>query len=114
MRLSQEEVDKRKAQLDSCPFSMFEHLSDLKSFFVEVRSLAPPPEVVLTSGRGSQRLCSLAGHQRQGAAGEGRGAQEPVPLLHHPGEPRRHGTPRPVSGRVRGGAVADVCLAVCR
>uniref|UniRef100_A0A7N6A220 Neurobeachin-like protein 2 n=1 Tax=Anabas testudineus TaxID=64144 RepID=A0A7N6A220_ANATE len=35
VRLSQEEVEKRKAQLDSCPFSMFEHLSDLKSFFVE-------------------------------------------------------------------------------
>ncbi len=36
VRLSQEEVEKRKAQLDSCPLSMFEHLSDLKSFFVEV------------------------------------------------------------------------------
>lgn len=36
MRLSQEEVEKRKAQLDSCPLNMFEHLSDLKSFFVEV------------------------------------------------------------------------------
>lgn len=36
MRLSQEEVEKRKAQLDSSPLSMFEHLSDLKSFFVEV------------------------------------------------------------------------------
>ncbi|KAA8579540.1 hypothetical protein FQN60_006633 [Etheostoma spectabile] len=35
VRLSQEEVEKRKALLDSCPFSMFEHLSDLKSFFVE-------------------------------------------------------------------------------
>uniref|UniRef100_A0AAX7VSK3 Neurobeachin-like protein 2 n=1 Tax=Astatotilapia calliptera TaxID=8154 RepID=A0AAX7VSK3_ASTCA len=35
VRLSQEEVEKRKAQLDSCPTSMFEHLSDLKSFFVE-------------------------------------------------------------------------------
>ncbi|XP_028256538.1 neurobeachin-like protein 1 isoform X2 [Parambassis ranga] len=35
VRLSQEEVEKRKAQLDTCPFSMFEHLSDLKSFFVE-------------------------------------------------------------------------------
>ncbi|KAK9524056.1 hypothetical protein VZT92_017923 [Zoarces viviparus] len=35
VRLPQEEVEKRKAQLDSCPFSMFEHLSDLKSFFVE-------------------------------------------------------------------------------
>uniref|UniRef100_A0A671YZN7 Neurobeachin-like protein 2 n=1 Tax=Sparus aurata TaxID=8175 RepID=A0A671YZN7_SPAAU len=35
VRLSQEEVEKRKAQLDSCPLSMFEHLSDLKSFFVE-------------------------------------------------------------------------------
>uniref|UniRef100_A0A4W6E3U6 Neurobeachin-like protein 2 n=1 Tax=Lates calcarifer TaxID=8187 RepID=A0A4W6E3U6_LATCA len=35
VRLSQEEVEKRKAQLDSCPLNMFEHLSDLKSFFVE-------------------------------------------------------------------------------
>lgn len=36
MRLTQEEVEKRKAQQDSCPLNMFEHLSDLKSFFVEV------------------------------------------------------------------------------
>lgn len=36
VRLSQEEVEKRKAQLDSCPLNMFEHLSELKSFFVEV------------------------------------------------------------------------------
>uniref|UniRef100_A0A8C2YYB5 Neurobeachin like 1 n=1 Tax=Cyclopterus lumpus TaxID=8103 RepID=A0A8C2YYB5_CYCLU len=35
VRLPQEEVEKRKAQLDSCPLSMFEHLGDLKSFFVE-------------------------------------------------------------------------------
>uniref|UniRef100_A0A3P8TJP3 Neurobeachin-like protein 2 n=1 Tax=Amphiprion percula TaxID=161767 RepID=A0A3P8TJP3_AMPPE len=35
VRLSQEEVEKRKAQLDSCPLNMFEHLGDLKSFFVE-------------------------------------------------------------------------------
>ncbi|KAM4560063.1 neurobeachin-like protein 1 isoform 3-T3 [Odontesthes bonariensis] len=35
VRLSQEEVEKRKTQLDSCPLNMFEHLSDLKSFFVE-------------------------------------------------------------------------------
>ncbi|XP_051283304.1 neurobeachin-like protein 1 isoform X1 [Dicentrarchus labrax] len=35
VRLPQEEVEKRKAQLDSCPLNMFEHLSDLKSFFVE-------------------------------------------------------------------------------
>eukprot|EP00064_Thunnus_orientalis_P017246 superscaffoldBa00003616_g17326 len=35
VRLSQEEVEKRKAQLDSCPLNMFEHLSNLKSFFVE-------------------------------------------------------------------------------
>ncbi|XP_034031730.1 neurobeachin-like protein 1 isoform X2 [Thalassophryne amazonica] len=34
VRLSLEEV-KRKAQLDSCPLSVFEHLSELKSFFVE-------------------------------------------------------------------------------
>lgn len=38
MRLSQEEVEKRKAQLDSSPLSVFEHLGDLKSFFVEVGS----------------------------------------------------------------------------
>lgn len=36
VRLSQEEMEKRKAQLDSSPLNMFEHLSDLKSFFVEV------------------------------------------------------------------------------
>ncbi|XP_029923229.1 neurobeachin-like protein 1 isoform X1 [Myripristis murdjan] len=35
MRLSQEEVDRKKARLDSCPLSIFEHLSELKSFFVE-------------------------------------------------------------------------------
>ncbi|KAM4537797.1 neurobeachin-like protein 1 isoform 2-T2 [Fundulus diaphanus] len=35
VRLSQEEVEKRKAQQDSSPLNMFEHLSDLKSFFVE-------------------------------------------------------------------------------
>uniref|UniRef100_A0A2I4BEJ2 Neurobeachin-like protein 2 n=1 Tax=Austrofundulus limnaeus TaxID=52670 RepID=A0A2I4BEJ2_AUSLI len=35
MRLTQEEVEKRKAQQDSCPLNMFDHLSDLKSFFVE-------------------------------------------------------------------------------
>ncbi|XP_034461449.1 neurobeachin-like protein 1 isoform X1 [Hippoglossus hippoglossus] len=35
VRLLQEEVEKRKAQLDSSPLSLFEHLSDLKSFFVE-------------------------------------------------------------------------------
>uniref|UniRef100_A0AAX7UYT6 Neurobeachin-like protein 2 n=1 Tax=Astatotilapia calliptera TaxID=8154 RepID=A0AAX7UYT6_ASTCA len=40
VRLSQEEVEKRKAQLDSCPTSMFEHLSDLKSFFVEVLGIS--------------------------------------------------------------------------
>lgn len=36
VRLSQEEVEKRRAQQDSSPLNMFEHLSDLKSFFVEV------------------------------------------------------------------------------
>ncbi|XP_058471810.1 neurobeachin-like protein 1 isoform X2 [Solea solea] len=35
VRLSQEDVDKRKSQLDSSPLNMFEHLNDLKSFFVE-------------------------------------------------------------------------------
>nr|XP_054599164.1 neurobeachin-like protein 1 isoform X1 [Nothobranchius furzeri] len=35
VRLSQEEVEKRKSKMDSCPLNMFEQLSDLKSFFVE-------------------------------------------------------------------------------
>ncbi|XP_057674721.1 neurobeachin-like protein 1 isoform X1 [Corythoichthys intestinalis] len=35
IRLSQEDVEKRKALLDSCPMVLFEHLSNLKSFFVE-------------------------------------------------------------------------------
>ncbi|KAJ4920566.1 hypothetical protein JOQ06_022127 [Pogonophryne albipinna] len=35
VRLCQEEVDKRKSQMDSSLLNMFEHLSDLKSFFVE-------------------------------------------------------------------------------
>ncbi|XP_020794739.2 neurobeachin-like protein 1 [Boleophthalmus pectinirostris] len=35
VRLSQEEVEKRKAQLDSSPVNMFEQIGDLKSFFVE-------------------------------------------------------------------------------
>ena len=36
MRLSLEEVEKRKERLDACPLSIFEHLTELKSFFVEV------------------------------------------------------------------------------
>lgn len=36
MRLTLEEVVKRRAQLDSCALNMFEHLGELKSFFVEV------------------------------------------------------------------------------
>lgn len=39
VRLSLEEVEKRKARLDTCPLSIFEHLTELKSFFVEVRFL---------------------------------------------------------------------------
>ncbi|CAG01002.1 unnamed protein product, partial [Tetraodon nigroviridis] len=35
LRLTLEEVEKRRAQLDSCALSMFEHLGELKSFFVE-------------------------------------------------------------------------------
>ncbi|KAG7467392.1 hypothetical protein MATL_G00152830 [Megalops atlanticus] len=35
VRLSLEEVEKRKAKLDTCPLSIFEHLTELKSFFVE-------------------------------------------------------------------------------
>ncbi|XP_061658136.1 neurobeachin-like protein 1 isoform X5 [Syngnathoides biaculeatus] len=35
IRLSQEEVEKRKAQQDLCPLVIFEHLNNLKSFFVE-------------------------------------------------------------------------------
>ncbi|KAG5833936.1 hypothetical protein ANANG_G00281190 [Anguilla anguilla] len=34
-RLSLEEVEKRKTRLDACPLSIFEHLTELKSFFVE-------------------------------------------------------------------------------
>lgn len=41
IRLSLEEVEKRKSKLDTCPLNMFEHLSELKSFFVEVRHEAP-------------------------------------------------------------------------
>lgn len=39
LRLTLEEVDKRRAQLDSCALSVFEHLGELKSFFVEVSPL---------------------------------------------------------------------------
>ncbi|XP_042558754.1 LOW QUALITY PROTEIN: neurobeachin-like protein 1 [Clupea harengus] len=35
VRLSLEELEKRKARLDSCPLSVFEHVTELKSFFVE-------------------------------------------------------------------------------
>uniref|UniRef100_A0A3P8ZCA7 Neurobeachin-like 1 n=1 Tax=Esox lucius TaxID=8010 RepID=A0A3P8ZCA7_ESOLU len=34
-RLNLEEVDKRKARLDAAPLNIFEHLTELKSFFVE-------------------------------------------------------------------------------
>ncbi|MGH0117639.1 UNVERIFIED_CONTAM: hypothetical protein FKN15_041831 [Acipenser sinensis] len=35
VRLSAEELEKRQARLDSCPLSVFQHLTELKSFFVE-------------------------------------------------------------------------------
>ncbi|MCJ8729842.1 hypothetical protein PDJAM_G00110980 [Pangasius djambal] len=35
VRLSLEELEKRKSRLDTCPLNIFEHLTDLKSFFVE-------------------------------------------------------------------------------
>uniref|UniRef100_A0A8C7KBE7 Neurobeachin like 1 n=1 Tax=Oncorhynchus kisutch TaxID=8019 RepID=A0A8C7KBE7_ONCKI len=35
VRLSLEEVEKRKGRLDASPLSIFEHLAELKSFFVE-------------------------------------------------------------------------------
>ncbi|MGH0127040.1 UNVERIFIED_CONTAM: hypothetical protein FKN15_030427 [Acipenser sinensis] len=35
VRLSSEELEKRQARLDSCPLSVFQHLTELKSFFVE-------------------------------------------------------------------------------
>ncbi|KAJ8252990.1 hypothetical protein GJAV_G00207940 [Gymnothorax javanicus] len=35
VRLSLEEAEKRMARLDTCPLNIFEHLTELKSFFVE-------------------------------------------------------------------------------
>uniref|UniRef100_A0A672QFN4 Neurobeachin-like protein 2 n=1 Tax=Sinocyclocheilus grahami TaxID=75366 RepID=A0A672QFN4_SINGR len=35
MRLSPEELEKRRTRLDSCPLNIFEHLTELKSFFIE-------------------------------------------------------------------------------
>uniref|UniRef100_A0A8C2BB23 Neurobeachin-like protein 2 n=1 Tax=Cyprinus carpio TaxID=7962 RepID=A0A8C2BB23_CYPCA len=35
MRLSLEELEKRRTRLDSCPLNIFEHLTELKSFFIE-------------------------------------------------------------------------------
>ncbi|XP_076158955.1 neurobeachin-like protein 1 [Alosa pseudoharengus] len=35
VRLSLEELERRKARLDGCPLSIFEHVTELKSFFVE-------------------------------------------------------------------------------
>lgn len=40
MRLSLEELEKRRTRLDSCPLNIFEHLTELKSFFIEVTALA--------------------------------------------------------------------------
>jgi len=40
MRLSLEEMEKRRTRLDSCPLNIFEHLTELKSFFIEVTELA--------------------------------------------------------------------------
>uniref|UniRef100_H3B2H2 Neurobeachin-like protein 2 n=1 Tax=Latimeria chalumnae TaxID=7897 RepID=H3B2H2_LATCH len=34
-RLTAEEVEKRQAKMDNCPLNVFQHLSELKSFFVE-------------------------------------------------------------------------------
>lgn len=50
MRLSLEELEKRRTRLDSCPLNIFEHLTELKSFFIEVTELAVLPlGVVLLS-----------------------------------------------------------------
>ncbi|XP_035380132.1 neurobeachin-like protein 1 isoform X1 [Electrophorus electricus] len=35
VRLSREELEKKKARADTCPLNIFEHLTELKSFFVE-------------------------------------------------------------------------------
>ncbi|XP_051567309.1 neurobeachin-like protein 1 isoform X1 [Myxocyprinus asiaticus] len=35
VRLTLEELEKRRSRLDSCPLNIFEHLTELKSFFVE-------------------------------------------------------------------------------
>uniref|UniRef100_A0A8C2D486 Neurobeachin-like protein 2 n=1 Tax=Cyprinus carpio TaxID=7962 RepID=A0A8C2D486_CYPCA len=35
VRLSLEELEKRRTRLDSCPLNIFEHLTELKSFFIE-------------------------------------------------------------------------------
>uniref|UniRef100_A0A671K7B9 Neurobeachin-like protein 2 n=1 Tax=Sinocyclocheilus anshuiensis TaxID=1608454 RepID=A0A671K7B9_9TELE len=35
VRLSLEELEKRRSRLDSCPLNIFEHLTELKSFFIE-------------------------------------------------------------------------------
>ncbi|MEQ2217020.1 hypothetical protein XENOCAPTIV_028311 [Xenoophorus captivus] len=52
VRLSQEEVEKRKALQDSSPLNMFEHLSDLKSFFVEDGTV-----IIHTVRRGQYMRC---------------------------------------------------------
>uniref|UniRef100_A0A673H2C4 Neurobeachin-like protein 2 n=1 Tax=Sinocyclocheilus rhinocerous TaxID=307959 RepID=A0A673H2C4_9TELE len=35
VRLSLEELEKRRSRLDSCPLNIFQHLTELKSFFIE-------------------------------------------------------------------------------
>lgn len=95
VRLSQEEVEKRKAQLDSCPLSMFEHLSDLKSFFVEVWFSTLHLSKACKLKHNSKLINFfphiVAGYQWQSAAGQSRGAKESVPFFHHPGEPWHYG-----------------------
>lgn len=39
VRLSLEELEKRRTRLDASPLNIFEHLTDLKSFFIEVTEL---------------------------------------------------------------------------
>lgn len=39
VRLSLEELEKKRTRLDSSPLNIFEHLTELKSFFIEVTEL---------------------------------------------------------------------------
>lgn len=65
MRLSLEELEKRRTRLDSSPLNIFEHLTELKSFFIEVTELVLYLCVVLLSDSCELmefNLCVL-GHQ---------------------------------------------------